>query len=114
MKIDEGHAALTAIGRTYGQLSLFDANEAETRFKVIDEVIFSVLGWHKDDVTVEERVSEDGQTSFADYILRTATTAILIEATRAAAAFPLPARRSRLRLDGVLSEGEVGEAIRQA
>ena len=114
MKVDEGHAALTAIGRTYGQLSLFDANEAETRLKVIDEVIFKVLGWHKDDVKIEERVSEDGRTSFADYILRTATTAILIEAKRAAATFPLPARRSRLRLDGVLSEGGVGEAIRQA
>jgi hypothetical protein len=66
MKVDEGHATLTTLARTYGQLSLFDANGAETRLKVIDEMIFNVLGWHKNDVAVEERVSEDGTTKFAD------------------------------------------------
>jgi hypothetical protein len=60
LKVDEGHAALSTIARTYGQLQLFEANEAETRLKVIDEVVFNVLGWTKPDVNVEERVSEDG------------------------------------------------------
>ncbi|HXK39992.1 MAG TPA: hypothetical protein VJ837_04120 [Candidatus Paceibacterota bacterium] len=114
IKVDEGHAALTTIARTYGQLALFDANEAETRLKVIDEIVFGVLGWQKADVNVEERVSEDGTTTFADYIIKTATTAILIEAKRVSAAFSLPTKKVRLRLGGVLSEGEVGEAIRQA
>jgi hypothetical protein len=114
LKVDEGHAVLATLTRTYGQLSLFDANEAETRLKLIDEVVFNVLGWTKDDVKVEERVSEDGQTSFADYILRTATTAILIEAKRTSSTFAVPQKRTRLRLGGVLSEGAVGEAIRQA
>jgi hypothetical protein len=114
VKVDQGHAALTTLARTYGQLTLFDANEAETRLKVIDETIFNVLGWEKEDVRVEERVSEDGNTSFADYVVRTASTAILIEAKKAKAAFSLPSNRMKLRLGGVLSEGEVGEAIRQA
>ena len=113
-KVDEGHAALTTLSRTYGQLVLSNANEAETRLKVIDEVIFSVLGWQKEDVNVEERVSEDGHTKFADYIIRTASTAILIEAKRAAATFTLPHRHVRMRLGGALSGGAVGEAIRQA
>ena len=45
IKADQGHAALSRIARTYGQISLFDGNEAETRLKVSDEVIFDVLGW---------------------------------------------------------------------
>ena len=114
VKVDEGHAALSAIARTYGQLALFDANEAETRLKVIDEIIFNVLGWQKDDVSVEERVSEDKRTRFADYLIRTSMTAVLVEAKRAAETFKLPTRKLRLRLSGVLSEGDVGDAIRQA
>lgn len=114
LKVDAGHASLTTLARTYGQLVLSNANEAETRLKVIDDVVFSVLGWQKHDVTVEERVSEDGHTRFADYIIRTASTALLIEAKRAAASFVFPRRHVRLRLSGVLSEGLVGAAIRQA
>src|SRR5687767_8572192 len=113
-KIDAGHKVLTSLARTYGQLHLADQNEAETRLKVIDEVLFNVLGWLKDDVSVEERVTEDGRTRFADYTIRTASTALLIEAKRAGAAFSLPTNRTRLTLGGVLSEGEVGDAIRQA
>lgn len=113
-KIDQGHKVLTSLARTYGQLHLDDKNEAETRLKVIDEVLFSVLGWIKDtDVSVEERVTEDGVTRFADYIIRTASTSLIVEAKRAGAAFALPTNKKRLPLGGVLSEGELGQAIRQ-
>jgi hypothetical protein len=114
LRVDEGHKALDKLVRTYGQLNLADANEAETRLKVIDEVLFTVLGWLKEDIAPEERVLEDGTTSFADYIVRTASTAFLIEAKRVGAAFSLPPKRMRLKLGGVLSEGEAGDAIRQA
>jgi GTPase SAR1 family protein len=112
LHIDEGHAALDKIVRTCGNLKLSDANEAETRLKVIDEILKSVLGWRLEDISVEERCSEDGKTSFADYILRTATTAIVVEAKKVGATFELPSHRSA-KLGGVLSEGQVGEAIRQ-
>jgi hypothetical protein len=114
MRVDEGHKALDALARTYGQLNLADANEAETRLKVIDQVLLAVLGWCKEDLAVEERVSEDGSTTFADYVVRTAATAFLVEAKRVGAAFCLPAKNTRLKLGGVLKEGEVGDAIRQA
>lgn len=48
-------------------LKLHDANEAETRKKLIDRVIEDVLDWKDLDVAYEERVSEDGNTTFADY-----------------------------------------------
>lgn len=113
-KIDAGHNALKQISRTAGQLDLADANEAETRLKLIDDILVSVLGWTKEDIKIEERVSEDGTTEFCDYVLRTATTTILVEAKRVGAAFRISANRKSLKLGGVLSEGELGKAIRQA
>ncbi len=64
------------------RLRRLGANEAETRLKLIDMILFSVLGWTRDDVSVEERVSEDGKTTFADYVLRTGMTAIVVEAKK--------------------------------
>jgi predicted type IV restriction endonuclease len=91
-----------------------DANEAETRRKVIDEVLHSVLGWTVDDIQFEERTSEDGTTTFADYRISVSTTAFVVEAKRVGACFLLPSKRTSLKLGGVLGNGEVGEAIRQA
>ena len=113
-RIDQGHKVLDEISKTYGELHLANANEAETRLKLIDQVISRVLGWEREDLSVEERVTEDGSTVFADYILRTASTAILIESKKVGVAFTLPSNRLTLELGGVLSEGSVGKAIRQA
>jgi predicted type IV restriction endonuclease len=66
----------------YAQAALAGANEAETRRKVIDRVLFEVLGWSHDGVSVEERVSEDGATTYADYIVRTAGTSFVVEAKK--------------------------------
>jgi hypothetical protein len=41
-------------------------NEADTRFKVIDDILTSILGWEKNDFVHEERLSEDGQESYLD------------------------------------------------
>lgn len=112
--VDQGHKALTKIITKHGELNLAKANEAETRLKIIDEIVFAVLGWSKEEVHVEERVSEDGETTFADYIVRTMSTAILIEAKSVGTAFSLPSNKTRLKLGGVLQEGEVGAAIKQA
>lgn len=112
--IDQGHASLDEVSRKHEGLQLADANEAETRKKVIDHVLQEVLGWEEDDIAYEERCSEDGKTTYADYIIRTATTQIVVEAKRVGAAFELPSRMSSGKLGGVLSNGEVGEAIRQA
>ena len=72
----------TEILSAYAHLHLHAANEAETRLKIIDQVLFQVLGWTHADVNVEERVGEDGRTKFADYVLRTGMTAIVVEAKR--------------------------------
>jgi hypothetical protein len=112
-KVDDGHSALDRLMERYERLRLSDANEAETRYKLIDEILKSVLGWCPDDISVEERCSEDGETTFADYILRTAVASIVIEAKRIGAAFVLPSKRFSLKLGGVLSQGDIGSAVRQ-
>ena len=114
IEIDTGYNKLTQLIETFGELKLSLANEAETRKKVIDDILERILGWDPiRDINYETRVSEDGKTTFADYLISTATTGILIEAKKAGKTFELPTGKASAILGGVLSEGEVGKAIRQ-
>ena len=112
--IDRGFLSLKQLAAVYVGLRMSDATEADTRAKVIDSILRGVLYWQEDDLTREERASEDGRTEFVDYVLRTATVQVLVEAKKAGAAFTLPSNRQSGRLNGWLSGGEIGEAIRQA
>lgn len=96
------------------ELRLADANEAETRLKVINEILFGVLGWTHDDIRVEERVSEDGKTTFADYIITTGMSALVVEAKKVGETFSEVPDTRRSALRGRLVSGQTGEAIKQA
>lgn len=98
----------------YRSLKLHDANEAETRLKLIDRLIFDVLGWMHDDVSVEERVSEDGSTTFTDYVIRTAGTSLVIEAKKVGTTFCDVEDKRRRRLNKSFVIGDVGDAVIQA
>src|SRR6185437_5650402 len=98
----------------YNHLKLHEANEAETRLKVINDVLYSVLGWTHTDVHVEQRVSEDGKTTWSDYVLKTGMTAIVIEAKKVGVTFDEIPEERRTQLKGRLLKGETGDAIRQA
>ncbi|WP_252180129.1 type I restriction enzyme HsdR N-terminal domain-containing protein [Endozoicomonas sp. 4G] len=95
-------------------LTHLDANEAETRLKVIDKILFEVLGWTHEDVTVEQRVSEDGKTTFADYIIRTANAALIVEAKKIGITFETRPLNRRLKLSKGNLSGSLGDAIVQA
>ncbi|ROQ28585.1 hypothetical protein [Gallaecimonas pentaromativorans] len=96
------------------QLSLADVNEATTRLKVIDKILFDILEWTHEDVTVEERVSEDKNTTFADYVIRTANAALIIEAKKIGLPFRTIEKGRRLKLSKSNLEGAFGDAIIQA
>lgn len=100
--------------KTYSSLLLAEANEAETRKKLIDKIVEGILGWNVDDISYEERVSEDGKTTYADYIIRTADIALLIEAKRIGKSFNLDQTKKHVNLSGRFLEGNAGEAIKQA
>jgi energy-coupling factor transporter ATP-binding protein EcfA2 len=115
MDIDKGHACLNEMLQGNEEKDLSDANEATTRKLIIDKILEGCLGWIAgEDIKYNERVSEDGQTTFCDYILTTATTSIVIEAKRLGKTFKLPTDKTSGVLGGVLSVGDVGDAIRQA
>lgn len=98
----------------YETLLLHDANEADTRVKVITDVLYHVLGWTHADVHNEERVSEDGSTTWADYTIRTGMTAIVVEAKRIGVTFDEVPDDRRTRLRGKIMTGATGDAIIQA
>ncbi|MCF7500643.1 P-loop NTPase fold protein [Pseudoalteromonas sp. L1] len=96
------------------KVELHDSNEAETRKKVIDRIVEDILGWDDLDIAYEERVSEDNQTTYADYIIRTADTSILIEAKRIGITFQSIPKQKKVKLSGNIMEGKTGDAIKQA
>lgn len=99
---------------TVSALRVTDSNEATTRQRVIDEIVYGVLGWQKEDVSVEERVTEDEGQGYIDYICQTAQTSLLIEAKRVNADFgQLPDNRRAL-IKGSWVRGTLSNAIKQA
>ena len=89
------------------------SNEAETRRKIIDQILEKILGWDVLDITFEEKVQEDGTTKYADYIIKNANSSILIEAKRISINFKLP-QNTLSKLNSALVKDELGNAIIQA
>ncbi|MDP2225945.1 MAG: hypothetical protein Q8J78_00500 [Moraxellaceae bacterium] len=88
-------------------------NEADVRFKVIDDVLTHLLGWEKTDFEHEERVSEDGKDFFLDYLITTAQTSLLVEAKRLQIDFSrVPTGRAPLK--GSWLKGDLKKAVNQA
>lgn len=91
------------------------ANEAQTRFDVIDRMIREVLGWQHGTLRVEEYAPGIDKSGFVDYLLRLGDSTIVIEAKKVGASFPTPTDKTKLKLGGsVLSGGEISAAIAQA
>jgi len=95
-------------------LRMANANEAETRLKVIDRVMFEVLNWRLEDVAVEHRVSEDGHTQITDYFFKTATSLLVVEAKRIGKDFSNVAGKRRFLLSDINLTGDFGSAVKQA
>ena len=51
IEVDDGHKILDDLLAAHKGLVLSNANEADTRFKVIDSTLRKVLGWHDDDIS---------------------------------------------------------------
>jgi len=97
-----------------GSSDLVSANEAQTRYEIIDVLIRDVLKWNPGQVKVEEATDEP-RVGFVDYVLRVGDATLLIEAKKVGAAFPCATTKTRLKLMGsVLGTGEVSKAIAQA
>jgi predicted type IV restriction endonuclease len=98
----------------YDHLLFHHANEAATRLKVINDVLYSVLGWTHNDIAPEERVSEDRSITWADYVIRTGMTAAVVEAKKVGVCFDNVPNTRRAQLNGKLVKDALGDAIIQA
>lgn len=96
------------------ELKTSKANEASTRFKLIDSVLIDVLGWTKDDINVEDRISEDDGTEFSDYTLSTGRHSIILEAKKIGENFSGAPKSRKAFLRGSWMKTPVGKPIRQA
>lgn len=95
-------------------LRLAEANEAATRLKVVDRVLREVLGWTDSDINPEEHVSEDGLSTFADYVLKTANVGVVVETKKVGAAFEMATSKRKEKLTKSFVSGPLGDAIIQA
>jgi len=64
-------------------------NEATTRSRIIDTVLYDILSWPKNAVVAEEHINKQG---YADYILKNQNdeTVLIIEAKKEGVSFELP------------------------
>jgi len=95
-------------------LKVGDANEAMTRLKLIDMVLFELLQWTQDDITIEDRVHEDGINQFSDYTISTGRQSILLEAKKIGVPFEGAPKARKAFLKGNWINSRAGAAVKQA
>ncbi len=93
-----------------------EANEATTRLRIIDTMVFEVLDWAKGDVEVEKYCRDVG---FADYaFFPHKTIGLILEAKRTGVSFTVPSAKFKPEpVSFALLEAEckeAGQALRQA
>ncbi|GAB5492417.1 MAG: hypothetical protein Phog2KO_26320 [Phototrophicaceae bacterium] len=91
-------------------------NEAETRLKILDQILTSVLGWnggHIEKITPEEPL-DGAESGYVDYMLRAGDYTIVLEAKSTGKKFPSPSNTRKRKLYGSsLYSGDTKEAIDQ-
>lgn len=77
--LDAAYEAFKAFARDHAAELNSPTTEADTRLRVIDRILIEVLGWPRDDLSLEEATG----TGFADYICRAQDKArLIVEAKR--------------------------------
>ncbi len=85
MDFDEAYDNLLKIIEQYPDT--IDLSEADTRCKLIDQILISVLGWKEENI-IRENHTESG---YSDYILRiNGIKHLVIEAKKACDSFTIP------------------------
>lgn len=107
---------LAEVELSYASKALHLANEAETRLKVIDRILFEGLAWRREDAIVEQPVrqlSSSSHTLFLDYLLtHQGETYLVVEAKRAGQTFEFPADLSRFDYTLKTLVEHCGDALR--
>lgn len=107
---DESKSKFEEFKKDFESLKSLDISESDTRSKLIDRMLISVLGWDEKDIIREGRVDK----GYFDYKVSIAGLTFIIEAKRQFAEFTLPNdTRRKCKLDTVYQENkEVFKQIR--
>lgn len=104
LRYEDGVIAFEALKKeikSYGK----SLSEADTRCKIIDEILKKCLGWKEKDIKREKYVNK----GYIDYILRVGNKGLIVEAKRSHPLFELPAGvdfSSRLTIGNLLKKEE--------
>lgn len=107
---DESKSKFEEFKKDFESLKSLDISESDTRSKLIDRMLISVLGWDEKDIIREGRVDK----GYFDYKVSIAGLTFIIEAKRQFAEFTLPNdTRRKCKLGTVYQENkEVFKQIR--
>jgi hypothetical protein len=93
-------------------VALGDMNEATTRLRIIDKLLFECLGWHVSDAEAEKPYNRE----YVDYALGRPVTEAILEAKREGIYFNLPAGlegRRTVDIETLLSDPATKAAVTQ-
>lgn len=112
-EIDKAFETFRGITKDVAALNKEKWSEADTRLKVIDRIVFDVLGWNRNEASVEERAG----SGYTDYTLRVGNSArMVVEAKKDSVSFALDSRQSAraYKLNGPVFNAAAKSALDQA
>ncbi|MDE2974170.1 MAG: hypothetical protein OXU64_05510 [Gemmatimonadota bacterium] len=105
---ENGLERLRRLRDTYAQ-SAAARNEATTRAHIIDVLIYEILAWDRQVVTLEDHHAD----GYADYTFKTPNPALILEAKREGAYFAIPLGKNR-RIQGLKALAHGNEPLKSA
>lgn len=104
MGIDQAASAFADFSLKYNEYRDKDLSESDTRSKLVDELLISILGWDEREIRREGSVD----SGYYDYVVSTATFQFVVEAKRNFAEFNLPKYGKSVKLS-TLEKGNKDE-----
>lgn len=102
LSIDEAHDAFIKLKSEFDKFISEDISESDTRSKLIDNVLFNILGWNESDVIREGKVD----SGYFDYKVSISGFHFIIEAKRNFKDFIVPKNHKQLKIKSFLKENE--------
>lgn len=94
LSIDEAFENFSSIKTEINSFIQEDINESDTRSKLIDSVLFKILGWNESDVSREGKVD----SGYFDYKVSISGFHFIIEAKRNFKEFVIPKNHKSLKV----------------
>ncbi len=102
LSVDESFETFNSLKTEFDKFINEDINESDTRSKLIDNVLFKILGWSESDVSREGRVD----SGYFDYKVSISGFHFIIEAKRNFKEFVIPKRHKTCKVKTFLKENE--------